>query len=64
MTPDSEPVPIPRFSPYFTQSLTPEFLEWARQQFPPIEETLAQLREVRANGGLSFEDLLRDIDVV
>jgi hypothetical protein len=37
--------------------LTPELLEWARQQVTE-EEVVAALRDVEANGGLSSEELL------
>jgi hypothetical protein len=48
--------PRPRVVP-----LTPELLEWARQQFTE-EELAASLRELRANGGLSSEEVLSVLD--
>ena len=41
--------------------LTPELLEWARQQFNE-EEAVAALRDLRANGGISSEELLAVLD--
>jgi hypothetical protein len=41
--------------------LTPELLEWARQQVNE-EEVTATLRELRANGGLSSEEVLAVLD--
>ncbi|HEX5270444.1 MAG TPA: hypothetical protein VFW33_08160 [Gemmataceae bacterium] len=38
-------------------ALTPELLEWARQEVTD-EEVLAGLRDVEANGGLGSEELL------
>jgi len=53
----AEPVaPRPRVVP-----LTPELLEWARQQVN-VEEVVAGLREVRANGGIGSEELLSVLD--
>jgi hypothetical protein len=49
-------LPFPKSPP-----LSPELLEWARQQFTE-EETVARLRELRANGGLSIDELLADLD--
>jgi len=41
--------------------LTPELLEWARQQINE-EEIVATLRDLRANGGLSSEEVLSALD--
>jgi hypothetical protein len=41
--------------------LTPELLEWARSQFNE-EEAVASLREMRATGGLTFDDLLPELE--
>jgi hypothetical protein len=41
--------------------LSPELLEWARQQFSE-EEFLAGLREIEETGGLEFRDLLPELE--
>jgi hypothetical protein len=39
----------------------PELLEWARRQSTE-EELVAEIRELREQGGSDFEELLRDIE--
>jgi hypothetical protein len=41
--------------------LSPELLEWARQQFS-AEEIVAGLREIRSTGGQELTDFLGEID--
>jgi hypothetical protein len=43
------------------EPLAPELLEWARRQFTE-EELVSSLRELRANGGLGIEDLVRELE--
>ena len=43
--------------------LSPELLEWARQQFTE-EEIVVGLRELRAKGGLELEDFLAELEQV
>jgi len=40
---------------------TPELLEWARRQFTE-EELVAELRDLREQGGHELAELLRDIE--
>jgi hypothetical protein len=40
--------------------LSPEVMEWARQQFRE-EEFLAGLRDVRENGGLELKDFIQEL---
>jgi hypothetical protein len=42
-------------------SLTPELQKWARQQFNE-EEIAAGIREIRANGGLEFQDFVDELE--
>jgi hypothetical protein len=41
--------------------LTPELLDWARQQFSE-EEIIAGLREVQQTGGLELSDFIRELE--
>jgi len=47
-------------APLRTQ-LTPEELEWARQQFSE-EEVIEELHELRTKGGIEFAEVLRSIE--
>jgi hypothetical protein len=38
--------------------LTPDLLEWARRQFSE-EEYVAGIRDIRENGGVPFESIIR-----
>jgi hypothetical protein len=65
--PAQHPAPIPATGadaasiPSGVVTLTPEQLEWYRQQINE-EEVVATLRDLRANGGLSSEELLSVLD--
>jgi hypothetical protein len=53
--------PDPPDPPFPIEPVPPELLEWARQTFNE-EEFLAELREMRAEGGgLQLEDFLAEI---
>ena len=41
--------------------LSPELMEWARQQFSE-EEFVAGLREIRETGGLELQDFIRELE--
>ncbi len=41
--------------------LSPELLEWARQQFTE-EEIIAGLRELREKGGLELREFIQDLE--
>ena len=41
--------------------LPPDLLEWARQTFNE-EEFLAGVREIRATGGLEFDDFVKELE--
>lgn len=41
--------------------LTPELLDWARQQFPE-EEVLKGLQQVREKGGLELHEFIHELD--
>jgi hypothetical protein len=41
--------------------LSPELLEWFRQQID-MEDMIAQLREVQETGGLQFEDFFPQLE--
>jgi hypothetical protein len=41
--------------------LPPDLLEWARQSFNE-EEFLAGVREIRATGGLEFDDFVKELE--
>jgi hypothetical protein len=41
--------------------LTPELLEWARNQFTE-EELVAGIREIEATGGLELDDFIRELE--
>jgi hypothetical protein len=43
------------------ERLTPEFLEWARQQFPR-EEILRGLEEVRKKGGVPLSAFVHELE--
>ena len=49
--PDSQQRPAPI-------ELSPEMLEWARQQFSE-EDYVAGIRDIRENGGVPFENILQ-----
>jgi hypothetical protein len=41
--------------------LSPQLLEWARQQFNPLEFA-AGLREVQETGGLELKDFVQELE--
>lgn len=43
--------------------LTPELLEWARQEFSE-EEIVAALREMKENGGLELREFIEELEQV
>jgi len=43
------------------ENLTPEMLEWARQQIN-VEEALAGLREINETGGLELRDFIQELE--
>jgi hypothetical protein len=51
----------PNGSTLTPMALTPELMEWARNQFSD-EEAVAGLREIRETGGLTFEDVIRGLE--
>ena len=52
--------PIPPAAP-FSHRISPELLEWARQQFNE-EEFLHGLREVRETGGMELQEFIRELE--
>lgn len=53
--------PPPQVEPFPREKLSPELLDWARQQFTE-EELLAGYLEVKATGGLQLEDFIDELD--
>ncbi len=51
----NEPEPFPR------ERIPPELLEWARQTFDE-DEFWAQVRELKATGGLRLEDFIAELE--
>jgi hypothetical protein len=43
-----------------SEKLSPEVMEWARQQFNE-EEFIADLREIEQTGGLELQDFIREL---
>ena len=43
------------------EALTPELLEWARQQIN-VEEMLASIREIQETGGLELRDFIQELE--
>jgi hypothetical protein len=60
--PGAGPSPSPETAdPLGRNLLTADLLEWARRHFTE-EEIVAGIREIRATGGLEFNDFLRDLE--
>jgi hypothetical protein len=59
MIPDrsDQPEPFPR------EKVPPELLEWARQTFDE-DDFLAQVREIKATGGLALEDFIDELHAI
>lgn len=55
-TPNPRPADIPP-----SNLLTPELLEWIKGQFTD-EEAAAGLREIQQTGGLTFAEVIRDLE--
>jgi hypothetical protein len=59
-TPPVSPHTLPGKEPQRTP-ITPEIIEWARQQLNE-EETVAGLREIRETGGLELDDFIQELE--
>jgi hypothetical protein len=57
------PAPSEPGCPFPRTQLSPELLEWARQQFNE-EELEANLREVREKGGLELKDFIHELEQI
>jgi hypothetical protein len=58
---EPSPSPVDAADPLGRKLLTADLLEWARRQFTE-EQIVAGIREIRATGGLKFDDFLSDLE--
>ncbi len=56
-SPNEPPEPFPR------EPIPPELLAWARQTFD-AQEFLADVREIEATGGKTFEEVIAAVEAV
>jgi hypothetical protein len=55
------PDPSDQPEPFPYEKVPPDLLEWARQTLD-VEDFLTQIREIKANGGLAFEDFIGEVE--